>query len=97
MRDKFFITNLLFRADTNEKSNMVPANDFPCVDHVTCGGGMPPITTHTNIKSLPSSSGPTRDWIGSPRSFRIFGVCGGTVKRHHWLSEFASVCVCEHR
>lgn len=39
--DKFLTTSLLFSADGNEKSSIVLDNNFPLLDHVTVGGGVP--------------------------------------------------------
>lgn len=57
--------------------------------HWILGTGEPPRTSHSSTMSLPSSYGPANDWIISPRSFKIFGFCGGTkyVKRHAYWEE----------
>lgn len=39
----------------------------------------PPITTQISCRSAPSSYGPARLSICSPRSLNIFGCCGGTA------------------
>lgn len=80
MRDKFFMSNLLVCVESKEKSNLVPSTNLPFHNHWIFGGGEPPRTSHNNTISLPSSYGPANDWIISPRSFIIFGFCGGTEK-----------------
>lgn len=79
IRDKFLITNLLVCVDANEKSIIALSTWRPFNNHVTSGNGVPPLTSHNKIISAPSSYGPAIVWTTSPRSFRIFGFCGGTA------------------
>lgn len=79
-RDKFFMTNLLVCIDGKEKSNIVLSSGLPFHSHCILGVGEPPRTSHNRTMSLPSSYGPANDCIGSARSLRIRGFCGGTEK-----------------
>lgn len=88
-RDKFFIDILLVCVPGNEKSNIALSAGFPLHNHWIFGIGEPPRTSHNNTISLPSSYGPANDRIISPRSFKIFGFCGGTRTNKHETSDMS--------
>lgn len=61
--------------------NYIEVRELQYVQHKVYISYIPPVTTQTKCKSPPSSYGPARDWICSPRSLKILGGWGGTVRK----------------